>query len=135
MSERITKYKSVFTVLSVVLLLFATIGYFRAYDRYRFEAVSQETIGVLDEHYTVITGRRSLPRYKVQYSFKNGDQVFRGKDTIRERPVSRVVTVYFDPTSPQKNNLIRREAGDQLLTAVLLTGLGLFPLLMRKAVS
>jgi hypothetical protein len=135
MSERITKYKSVFTVLSVVLLSFATIGYFRAYDRYRFEAVSQETIGALDEHYTVITGRRKLPRYKVQYSFKNGDQVLRGKDTIRERPASRVVTVYFDPTNPEKNSLIRREARGQLLAAVFLTGLGLFTLLLRRAVS
>ena len=66
----------------------------------------RETEGQLSPSYRIVTTKRkgnTKTEYEVNFSFSVGGKEFYGKDTLSDEPMSRSVTVQFNPDDPTQN--------------------------------
>jgi hypothetical protein len=118
MVDSLGRLNSRFVIFAAVLTL-SSVSAVLLVKRVRFEYDSS-TQCTLDNSYTEITstsGNSSSLSYRVNYKFVVGNEAYSGSDTIYQRPMNPLATVYFRAGKPQDNRLFASRWNNNALIA------------------
>lgn len=110
-------------VIGGVTLTLAYFAYHIYSDHVRLNN-GTKTTAILDNKYTEIRNRTGT-KYEVSYSFTANEKKYSGEGYLTKEPVSKNVSVIYDPTDPSNNKLengkdFYEETGETILFALIL---------------
>lgn len=114
-------------LMSVLGLLYL----FSSIRSFLHDSNCRATLGILDSRY-IVTTRSFLSDYDVKYSYFVDNVSYNGSDTIGDKPITQIMTVYYDPVRPKKSRLERGRGKTEILVATFFLSLAWLPVLAHR---